>query len=100
MPTRNINLTERLDQFVEDRVTSGRYGNASEIVREGLRLLEQREQEEQAKLEWLRNAAKEGFGQLDRGEGIEFRSVKELDEHIEQLGKEASAELASERNRA
>ncbi len=100
MPTRNINLTDHLDQFVEDRVTSGRYGNASEIVREGLRLLEQREQEEQAKLEWLRNAAKEGFGQLDRGEGIEFRSVKEFDEHIDQLGKEASDELASERNRA
>ncbi len=46
MPTRNINLTDHLDQFVEDRVTSGRYGNASEIVREGLRLLEQREQED------------------------------------------------------
>ena len=100
MPTRNINLTEHLDRFVEDRITSGRYGNASEIVREGLRLLEHREQEEQAKLEWLRKAAKEGFDQIDRGEGIEFRSTEELDEHIDQLGKEASAEFSSERNRA
>ncbi|MGO9275217.1 MAG: type II toxin-antitoxin system ParD family antitoxin [Terriglobia bacterium] len=100
MPTRNINLTDHLDSFVEDRVTSGRYGNASEIVREGLRLLEQREQEEQAKLEWLRKAAKEGFDQIDRGEGMEFRSMEDLDEHIDQLGKEASAQLRAERNRA
>jgi antitoxin ParD1/3/4 len=100
MPTRNINLTEHLDRFVKDRVTSGRYGNASEIVREGLRLLEQREQEEQAKLEWLRKAAKEGLDQIDRGERIEFRSTEELDEHIDQLGKEASADLSADRNRA
>jgi antitoxin ParD1/3/4 len=51
MPTRNINLTEHLDRFVETRVTSGRYGNASEVVREGLRLLEQHEKEDRAKLE-------------------------------------------------
>lgn len=100
MPTRNINLTEHLDRFVETGVTSGRYGNASEIVREGLRLLEQREQEDHAKLEWLRKAAAEGFDQIDRGEGVELRSLEELDQHIDQLGKEASAELASERNRA
>ena len=100
MPTRNINLTEHLDRFVETGVTTGRYGNASEVVREGLRLLEQREQEDHAKLEWLRKAAQEGFDQIDRGEGVELRSMKELDERIDQLGKEASAELASERNRA
>jgi antitoxin ParD1/3/4 len=100
MPTRNINLTEHLDRFVETRVTTGRYGNASEVVREGLRLLEQREQEDHAKLEWLRKAAQEGFDQIDRGEGVALRSTEELDQHIDQLGKEASAELASERNRA
>lgn len=100
MPTRNINLTEYLDRFVETGVTTGRYGNASEVVREGLRLLEQREQEEQAKLEWLRKAAQEGFEQIDRGEGVKLRSIQALDKHIDQLGKEASAELASERNRA
>ena len=99
MPTRNINLTEHLDRFVETGVTTGRYGNASEVVREGLRLLEQREQEEQAKLEWLRKAAQEGFDQIDRGEGVILSSMEELDKHIDQLGNEASAEVASERNR-
>ena len=64
MPTRNINLTEHLDRFVETGVTTGRYGNASEVVREGLRLLEQREQEDHAKLEWLRKAARRDLTRL------------------------------------
>ena len=67
------------------------------MVREGLRLLEQREREDHAKLEWLRHAAMEGFDQIDRGEGIEFHSMDDLDAHIDQLGEEASAELAVER---
>lgn len=50
MPTRNVNLTEHFDRFIESGVTSGRFSNASEVVREGLRLLEQREQEDKAKL--------------------------------------------------
>ena len=52
-------------------------------MREGLRLLEQREQEDKAKIEWLRAAAKEGFDQLDRGEGIEFESMDDLDAFID-----------------
>lgn len=86
MPTRNINLTERLDRFVETRVSSGRYGNASEVVREGLRLLEQREQEEKAKLTWLRSAVREGLDQIDRGEGLKFHSIQDLERHIDRRG--------------
>jgi len=88
MPTRNINLTEHLDRYVEARVNSGRYGNASELVREGLRLLEQREQEEKAKLKWLRSAVAEGLDQIDRGEGLEFNSTKQLENHIDRLRKD------------
>ena len=99
MPTRNVNLTEHFDHFIELGVTSGRFNSASEVVREGLRLLEQREQEDKAKIEWLRAAAKEGFGQLDRGEGIEFESMDHLDAYIDQLGAEVSAEIAAERKR-
>ena len=57
MPTRNINLTEPLDRFVERQLSSGRYTNASEIVRAALRLLEDQEHERQAKLKALRQAA-------------------------------------------
>ena len=99
MPTRNINLTGHFDSFIEAGVSSGRYGNASEMIREGLRLLEQREQEEQAKLAWLQAAVKEGVEQLNRGEGIGFDSMDELETYIHQIGEEASAELAAERRR-
>ncbi|HJS40144.1 MAG TPA: type II toxin-antitoxin system ParD family antitoxin [Sphingomicrobium sp.] len=68
MPTRNINLTERLDDFVEVNVSSGRYQNASEVVREGLRLLEQRQQEDKLKLTQLRKAVRVGEEALGRGE--------------------------------
>ena len=67
MPTRNVNLTPHLDQFVESGITSGRFSNASEVVREALRLLEQREAEDKARVEWLRSASEEAFASLDRG---------------------------------
>jgi antitoxin ParD1/3/4 len=56
MPTRNVNLTEELDRFVVKRVESGRYENASEVVRAALRALEQKEEEERAKVVALRAA--------------------------------------------
>lgn len=67
MPTRNINLTDHLDSFVEEKVTSGRYQNASEVVREGLRLLEDREKEDQLKLESLRAAVQLGEEAVSKG---------------------------------
>jgi len=57
VPTRNINLTEHFDRFVERQVSSGRYSNASEIVRDALRLLEEQQQERAAKLKAGRQAA-------------------------------------------
>jgi antitoxin ParD1/3/4 len=99
MPTRNVNLTEHFDRFIETGVTSGRFSNASEVVREGLRLLEQREQKDKAKLEWLRAAAKEGFDSIDRGEGIEFETMDDLAAYVHQIGQEVSAEVAAGRKR-
>lgn len=63
-----------------------------EVVREGLRLLDQRERESQAKLEWLRAAAKEGFDQIARGEGIEFESMDDLAVYIDKIGEDVSSE--------
>lgn len=60
MPTRNVNLTEELDRFVAESIDSGRYENASEVVRAALRALEEREEERQAKLAVLRAALEEG----------------------------------------
>ena len=60
MPTRNVNLTDELDRFVLEKVESGRYENASEVVRAGLRTLEREERQYEAKLSALRSAIDEG----------------------------------------
>ncbi|HEY6464497.1 MAG TPA: type II toxin-antitoxin system ParD family antitoxin [Candidatus Acidoferrales bacterium] len=60
MPTRNVNLTNELDRFVTKKVKTGRYENASEVVRAGLRTLEREEREFDAKLAALRAAIEEG----------------------------------------
>ena len=53
MPTRNVNLTQELDHFVLAKVKSGRYENASEVVRAALRTLEREENEDAARLHVL-----------------------------------------------
>jgi antitoxin ParD1/3/4 len=100
MPTRNVNLTDHFHRFIETGVNSGRFSNASEVVREGLRLLEQREREDQAKLEWLRAAAKQGFDEIDRGEGIAFDSAGDLDAFINQIGEQVEADHLAMKKRA
>ncbi len=82
MPTRNINLTDQLDRFVERQVSSGRYSNASEIVRDALHLLEEREQEREAKLVALRRAARQRFDQIDQGQGIKLTGRKAISRFI------------------
>ena len=60
MPTRHVNLTDELDHFVAKKVKSGRYENASEVMRAGLRTLEREEREYEVKLAALRAAIAEG----------------------------------------
>lgn len=68
MPTRNITLTEHYDRFIAEQVGSGRYKDASEVLRAGLRLLEQETQASEQKLKMLRELAAEGFRELDQGD--------------------------------
>ena len=90
MPTKNINLTDHYSEFVEHLVASGRYKNASEVLRAGLRLLEQTTTEEHEKLALLRNLASEGFQQIDQGKGIELPNERRLATHIAKLGRSAA----------
>ena len=99
MPTRNVNLTEHFDEFIADRISVGRFSNASEVVREGLRLLEQREHEDKAKLAWLRGAAKEGFDAIDRGDYITLRSDQDIGDLMNQIHEEVRADIAPKRKR-
>jgi antitoxin ParD1/3/4 len=82
MPTRNVVLTKHQEQVIEALVGSGRYQNASEVLREGLRLVEQREAEDAAKLQALREAARVGIAALDRGEFKEFDTFDDLHAYL------------------
>jgi antitoxin ParD1/3/4 len=64
----NVSLTPELEQLVHQKVQSGRYLSASEVVREGLRLLEERDQLRELKLDELRKFIAIGIEQADRGE--------------------------------
>lgn len=70
MPTRNINLTDELDNAIRARVSSGRYDNASEVVRDALRALDERDQRHVAELEALREGFEAGRADYERGLGI------------------------------
>ena len=80
MPTRNVVLTEQQADLVETLVGSGRYQNASEVLRDGLRLLQRREAEEQAKLEALRGALDEAEAAVATGDLSDYSPalLKEL----------------------
>jgi antitoxin ParD1/3/4 len=75
MPTRNVNLTAELDRFVSTSIETGRYENASEVIRAGLRALQESEQLHQAKLAALRGALEEGE-KSGVAEGDAFRRVR------------------------
>lgn len=64
MATRNVVLTDHQASLVERLVDSGRYQNASEVLREGLRLVEQRESEDVLRLEALRSAVNAGIADI------------------------------------
>ena len=61
----NVSLTPQLEALIRQKVASGRYKNPSEVIREALQLLEEKE-----RLELLRNAIAIGDAELERGEGI------------------------------
>lgn len=65
----NVHLTPELERLVQDKVKSGRYNSASEVVREALRLLEESDQIRQLRLQEMRRKIQEGWDSLRRGEG-------------------------------
>ena len=77
MPTRNVSLTDELDGFLQARVDSGRYEDASEVVRAALRTLEREERAFEAKLEALQRAIDEG-DQSGIAEGDVFAEVRSV----------------------
>lgn len=85
----NVSLTPELERFIGGLVESGRYRSASEVVRAAVRLLQEREEEREIKLEALSKAVGEGLDELDRGEGTPGGQV--FDEILSGLSREEAA---------
>lgn len=96
MPTRNVVLSAHQQELVETLVQSGRYQNASEVLREGLRLIEERERIGEAKLKALKQAARQGWADVSAG-----RYADVADDHLEdfvgQLGRRAAQAVKTAR---
>ena len=89
MPTRNVVLTEHQAALLERLVESGRYQNASEVLREGLRLIERRDAEEKARLKALREAVRVGADDIDAGRFRSFESASALARHLNSIAENA-----------
>jgi antitoxin ParD1/3/4 len=63
----NVSLTPELEQIINTKVQSGLYNSASEVVRDGIRLLQQRDELRQIKLEGLRRDIEEGVRASEEG---------------------------------
>lgn len=81
MPTMNISLTAELASFVEREVKSGRYASASELVREGLRLLEREKAAYEEELALLKAAVAEGIADMEAGRFSDL-TARELAEEL------------------
>ena len=73
----NVSLTRDLERFVAEKVASGRYTSASEVVREALRLLEERDQLRQAQLAAFDHELTARLDALDRGESVPADQARE-----------------------
>ena len=69
----NVSSTQHLEDFVKEKVHSGLYSSSSEVIREGLRLLAQRDSERETQIAELRKAIQEG---LDSGPASDLEAMK------------------------
>lgn len=83
MPTRNVVLTEQQEIFVGQLVETGRYQNASEVLRDGLRLLEDRVKRREAELADISAGVIAGFDQIERGEFAEGSGEEAIERAFE-----------------
>ena len=68
----NVSLSHQLEQWIQERVNSGLYQTASEVIREALRLLREKEQLRELRTEELRKRIARGVEDLEQGRSREF----------------------------
>ena len=83
----NISLTTELEQLVNEKVASGMYHSASEVIREGLRLLMERDELRRIQIEELRRDIMLGVEQVRQGQGKKYASGTELADVVKRRGR-------------
>jgi antitoxin ParD1/3/4 len=91
----NINLGPQWEAFIDENLKSGRYLSASELVREGLRLLQEKEEVRQARLGELRKEVDKGLDALDHGAFIELNQDG-MKRHLENVKAKGRARRAGQ----
>lgn len=84
MPT-SVALTPYLENFTKQLVSSGRYNNVSEVVRESLRLMEKTQMQENAKLSALRDAIQVADDDIATGRVVSFKSAQEFGQYLKSM---------------
>jgi antitoxin ParD1/3/4 len=85
----NVSLTPHLEEYVRNKVESGLYNSSSEVVREALRLMEERDRVREIRLEELRKEIQVGIDQIERGQYTEYttETLHELFAEVRSRGK-------------
>jgi antitoxin ParD1/3/4 len=83
----NLSLTPALEQYVRDRAATGDYNNASEVVREAIRLLKEKDEQRQLKLKRLREALQIGIDEAEAGVFADYS----LDTFLQDMDNKSSA---------
>ena len=92
MPSRTIDLTDQENRFLDASISEGRFNSASEAVSAALHLLERKPAEDEARLEWLREAVREGIEAVDRGEYTTLSSSADIEQYMNEVHAEVMAE--------
>lgn len=95
----NVSLTPELEKMIEKKVKSGRYNTASEVVREGLRLLEEQDVIRRVRLEALRRDIIEGAKAVKRGDFVSLESADDYKRAAEKIKAKGRKRLANKVSR-
>jgi antitoxin ParD1/3/4 len=83
----NVSLTTELEQLVNEKVASGMYHSASEVIREGLRLLKERDELRRVQMDELRRDVMLGVEQVRAGRGKKYAGATKLAGEIKRRGR-------------
>ncbi len=87
----NVSLTPELEKFVADKVASGRYTSASEVIREALRLLDDHDRSRAAQLDEFNRKLQRRIDAVDRGESVTAEAARE---HFRRRSQERRKQIA------